>query len=195
MARFHLFEWEDFSWFPSALRDYGTDFLQFLADKSGMYRPVSPLLTELLSRSNHTRIIDLCSGGGGAYRKLSGLMSKDCTDLKITLTDYYPNVKALQKIQNEIPEIDFDERKVDARDVPADLKGLRTLFLSFHHFKPEDAKRILQNAVDTGSPIAIIEAQERSVTSILAMLFSPVSVLLTTPFIRPFRWGRLFFLI
>jgi hypothetical protein len=47
--------------------------------------------------------------------------------------------------------------------------------------------------VDTGSPIAIIEAQERSVTSLLAMLFSPVSVLLTTPFIKPFRLGRLIF--
>ncbi|MEM9647276.1 MAG: hypothetical protein AAF969_02275, partial [Bacteroidota bacterium] len=37
------------------------------------------------------------------------------------------------------------------------------------------------------------EAQERSVPSILAMLFSPISVLFTTPFIQPFSLGRIIF--
>ncbi|WP_422861061.1 hypothetical protein [Flagellimonas sp. W118] len=41
--------------------------------------------------------------------------------------------------------------------------------------------------------IGIFEGQERSIPSILAMLFSPISVLLTTPFIRPFKIGRLIF--
>jgi len=62
-----------------------------------------------------------------------------------------------------------------------------------HHFKPNDAKNILQNAVDSNSSIAIFEGQERSFGSILAMLFSPVSVLITTPFIRPFKIGRILF--
>ena len=82
---------------------------------------------------------------------------------------------------------------MDATNVPRELKGLRTQFLSFHHFRPEDAVKILQNAVDSGSPIAIFEAQERSLPSLLAMFFSPLTVIFTTPFIRPFRWGRLLF--
>lgn len=71
--------------------------------------------------------------------------------------------------------------------------GLRTQFLSFHHFKPKDAQQILQNAIDTNSSIAIFEGQERSVPSIIAMILSPISVLLTTPFIRPFKIGRIIF--
>ena len=70
---------------------------------------------------------------------------------------------------------------------------MRTQFLSLHHFNPTDAKKILQNAVDSKSAIAIFEAQERSFPSVLAMFFSPITVLLTTPFIRPFKLGRLIF--
>ena len=70
---------------------------------------------------------------------------------------------------------------------------MRTLFLSFHHFNPDNAKQILQNAIDTNSAIAIFEAQERSIPSNIAMIFSPLSLLLTTPFIRPFKIGRIIF--
>ncbi len=34
MARIHLFEFENQAWFPSFLRNYGTDFLQFLSNKT-----------------------------------------------------------------------------------------------------------------------------------------------------------------
>jgi hypothetical protein len=85
------------------------------------------------------------------------------------------------------------ERPVDARDVPPELKGLRTQFLSLHHFRPNDAKQIIQNAINSNSPIAIFEGQERSLTSILAMIFSPLTVLFTTPFIKPFKFGRIVF--
>ena len=70
---------------------------------------------------------------------------------------------------------------------------MRTQFLSFHHFNPDNAKQILQNAIDTNSAIAIFEAQERSIPSNIAMIFSPLSLLLTTPFIRPFKIGRIIF--
>ena len=62
-----------------------------------------------------------------------------------------------------------------------------------HHFKPNDAKLILQNAIDSNTGIAIFEAQERTIPSILAMLFSPISVLVTAPFIKPFKIGRIIF--
>ena len=77
--------------------------------------------------------------------------------------------------------------------MPSDLKGVRTQFLSLHHFTESDAVQILQNAVDSNSPIAIFESQERDVKSVLAMIFSPINVLWMTPFIRPFSFGRIVF--
>lgn len=193
MPRIHLFEFEDQKWFPAFLRNYGTDFLQFLSNKTKMYKPILPIIKKGLLKSKSNQIIDLGSGGGGGLIWLNEELKKDIPELKIILTDFYPNIKAFQYTKEQADNFDFIEAPVDARNVPEELKGMRTQFLSLHHFKPNDAKLILQNAIKSGSSIAIFEGQERSLPSILAMLFSPISVLLTTPFIRPFKLGRILF--
>ncbi len=193
MKRIHLFEFEDLEWFPKEIRNYGTDFLQFLSNKSQLYSPVVPVLHKALELSNTNQVIDLGSGGGGGLIWLSDELRKKNPDLKILLTDYYPNIPAFKRTTETSDVFDFLEESIDARDVPEKLKGLRTQFLSLHHFREKDARMILQNAVNTQQNIAIFEAQERSFISILLMLISPLSVLLTTPFIRPFKIGRLIF--
>jgi hypothetical protein len=193
MGRIHLFEFEDQKWFPSLIRNYGTDFLQFLSNKTKMYKPIIPVLEKGLKECGHDQIIDLGSGGGGGLIWLNEELKKNNHQLKILLTDFYPNIAAFEYTKNQSDNFDYVKTSVDAREVPQELKGLRTQFLSLHHFKPEDAKKILQNAVDSKSSIAIFEGQERSIASLLAMFFSPLSVLFTTPFIRPFKLGRLIF--
>lgn len=193
MARIHLFEFEDQKWFPAFLRDYMTDFLQFLANKTSLYTPIVPLIEETLTKENTVTIVDLGSGGGGGLIGLNQELKRNIPQLKLILTDYFPNVAAFEHTKKRTDNVDYEVEPVDARNVPPHLKGLRTQFLSFHHFKPADAKLILQNAVNSKSPIAIFEAQERNFPSILAMLLSPISVLLTTPFIRPFKLGRIVF--
>lgn len=193
MGRIHLFEFEDQKWFPSFLRNYGTDFLQFLSNKTKLYKPIISVLEKGLAATGKNVMVDLASGGGGGLLWLNSELLQKYPDLKIVLTDYYPNRSAFEYTKQQAPNFEFIATSIDARKVPESLEGLRTQFLSLHHFKPHDARLILQNAVDSKSPIAIFEAQERSVPSILAMLFSPISVLLTTPLIRPFKWARLLF--
>jgi hypothetical protein len=193
MGRIHLFEFEDLKWFPTFLRNYITDFLQFLSNKTKMYKPIIPIIKKGLKKSGTNQIIDLGSGGGGGLIWLNSELKKDISNLKIILTDYYPNISAFKFTKKQADNFEYVEKSVDARDVPTELNGLRTQFLSLHHFRPDDAKQILQNAINSNSPIAIFEAQERSVPSVLAMLFSPISVLLTTLFIQPFKLGRLLF--
>ncbi|MEE9362216.1 MAG: hypothetical protein V3U92_06430 [Cellulophaga sp.] len=60
---------------------------------------------------------------------------------KTILTDYYPNISAFERAKKLVDNIDFIEISVDARNVPIELNGIRTQFLSFHHFKPNDAKK------------------------------------------------------
>ncbi len=193
MGRIHLFELEDQKWFPAFLRNYGTDFLQFLSNKAKIYKPVVSLIEEKLNRSGTYQIVDLGSGGGGGLIWLNSELKKNNPDLKILLTDYFPNISAFEYTKRKSNNFEFIERPVDAKNVPKELTGFRTMFLSFHHFKPADAKQILQNAVDSGAPIGIFEAQERSIPSLIAMFFSPLTVLFTTPFIRPFKIGRIIF--
>ncbi len=193
MSRIHLFEFEDQKWFPSFIRNYGTDFLQFLSNKTKMYKPIIPILEKGLKVSGTNQIIDIGSGGGGGLIWINNELKKTLPKLKILLTDYYPNSNALKHTAKQSENFSFIKTSVDARSVPEELVGLRTHFLALHHFRPNDALQILQNAVDSKSSIAIFEAQERSFKSLLAMFFSPISVLLLTPFIKPFKFGRLFF--
>ncbi|OOG77852.1 hypothetical protein [Algoriphagus sp. A40] len=193
MARIHAFEWEDQSWFPGFLRNYMTDFLQFLTNKTKMFVPIIPEITSLLEKTGTSNLIDLGSGGGGGLLSLNEELIKKNPDIKFVLTDLYPNYKAFQFTQSKARNFEAVAVPVDARDVPEDLRGVRTMFLAFHHFKPDDAIQILQNAVNSNQPILIVEGQERSVPSFLAMFFSPLTVLFTTPFIRPFSLERIIF--
>lgn len=193
MGRIHLFEFEDKKWFPSFLRNYGTDFLQFLSNRTALYKPVIPIIEKGLEISRTNQILDLCSGGGGGLIWLNSKLKKHVPHLKILLTDLYPNLSAFEYFGNKADNIAYLKEPVDARNVPENLNGLRTLFLSLHHFNPVDAKRILQNAVDSHNSIAVFEAQERTFPSLLAMFLSPLTVLFTTPFIKPFKFGRLIF--
>ncbi|WP_186757178.1 hypothetical protein [Echinicola salinicaeni] len=193
MKRMHLFEFEDLSWFPDLIRNYMTDFLAFLANVTKMYHPILPILEKGIHASGAGHFIDLGSGSGGGLLSLNKELLKKMPHLKIWISDYYPNWEAFERVKQQATNIDYVKNPVDARNVPDELNGLRTMFLSFHHFKPTDAKEILQDAIHAKSPIAIFEAQDRTLVSLLAMFFSPITVLLTAPFIKPFSLGRLFF--
>ena len=75
--------------------------------------------------------------------------------------------------------------------VPGALKGMRTMFTSFHHFSPEDARAILQDAVDAGESVGIFEFTRRDPLT-MGLIFAGVLLMFVhTPRIRPFRWSRL----
>jgi hypothetical protein len=194
LKRVHLFEFEDLQWFPDSLRNYATDFLQFGANAFDMYRPILPMLKTAIETAGNNTIIDIASGGGGGLIKIAEHLKKENPALKIILTDYFPNLPAFERTKSKNPDVfDYVSESVDARAVPTNLKGLRTQFLSLHHFKPDQAKAILQNAIDCNQPIGIFEGQQRSLLSLIPMIFSPITLWLTTPFIRPFRIGRILF--
>lgn len=195
MSRLHLFEFEDLKWFPKIIRDYMTDFLQFTANKFDFYKTLVPILKKGLSRIDDREIVDLASGGGGGWLSLSKHIEKEIPDIRVCLTDFYPNRAAFEYMKQKRPDFfTYSSSSVNALDVPKELHGkLRTQFLSFHHFKMDEAQQILQNAVDTESPILIVEAQKRSFSDFIRFFFSPINVLLITPFIQPFSFGRIFF--
>ena len=193
MARVHLFEFEDLKWFPSFLRNYMTDFLQFISNKFDVYKPIVPIIEEGLKKSNSNTIVDLASGGGGGILKLNEHLLKNNPNLKIVLTDYYPNIEAFKQTKASAKNIEYIATSIDALNVPKSLDGLCTQFLSLHHFKPKQAQQIFQNAVNNERAIAIFEAQERNLKSAFFMLLSPLNVLFMTPFIKPFKLGRIVF--
>jgi hypothetical protein len=193
MARLHLFELMDQSWFPDFLRDYMTDYLEFVTDKFDMYQNIHPVLERGLAATDTRAIIDTGSGGGGGMVKISQRFQAVGKPVDITLTDFYPNEKGFEKVSALDEYITYSKESVDAKNIPKQLKGLRTMFLAFHHFRPKDGAQIIKNAVDNGEPIAIFEIYQLTVKDIISPIFAPIFVLLLTPLIRPFRLGRIIF--
>jgi hypothetical protein len=196
MKRIHLFEWEDQSWFPKVWRDFGTDYLRFIAHKFSIYSPVIPIIKRGLHSSGNQRWVDCASGGGSGLVNLAKSLKADFPDLKVILTDYYPNIHAFEFTKKESDELfDYESQPVDIRNIPKHLRGsLRSVFGAFHHFKPKDAQKILQDAVDSNSPIVIFEPVARNFFSWFSMLLVIPNILIITPFIRPFRWQVLPFI-
>jgi hypothetical protein len=85
----------------------------------------------------------------------------------------------------------FHPVPVDATAVPSDLKGFRTLFTSFHHFRPAEARAILADAVGQGQGIGVFEISRRAPREMTVIALTWLAVLVLVPFIRPLRWSRL----
>jgi len=98
-------------------------------------------------------------------------------------------LEAREKVGETGVVVTYLETPVDAVDVPSDLKGFRTLFTSFHHFRPDAAREVLADAVSKDEGVGIFEYTERNWPIwTLPILLIPAFIWLCTPFIRPFRW-------
>lgn len=180
MKRFHLFEIADQDWCPSAIRRGVTAFLATVSSRTGIYRPTIAVIKRLLERAKTSEIIVLCAGSGGGILDVAKVLD---SNTKIVLTDIVPDTGLSR---NSLTMV-YDPRPVDVRRIPADLKGVRVIYGSFHHFRPNDAKAILESAVSAHEPIAIFEATERSVRGLAVSLLIPVLVLGMMLLARPVR--------
>ena len=163
LPRFHLFEWEDQTFFPVEIRNALTQYLYMVWTVGRFYRSTLPVLTTVIQQTDKTNIYDLCSGGGGAWSHIWKDLSQTIPGLSIKLTDYYPNTPAFEALHvGTNGAITFDRNSVDARSANIPSDSIVTMLLAFHHFTPEDAQKILHNAIRQNAPIVIFEIQQRS---------------------------------
>lgn len=194
MARVHLIELEDLPFFPAILRDPMTDFLSFLGENArSPYRAFVGRLRRAMDACGADRLLDLCSGGGGPAWAIAQILGEpDGRPVKVTLTDLYPSLARFERLHRiSSGAVDYRTQPVDCTQVPKELPGFRLLCNGFHHLQPEQARRVLQGAVDSRQGIAIFEAIERSLPGAVQLVFSLATMLVVTPFIRPFRLSRL----
>lgn len=192
--RFHLFEFEDFSWFPNTIREGGTDFLRYFLNATHFYSPVVPLISQALQQTRENRIVDLCSGGGGNIEQVCEALNKKQT-VSVTLTDKFPNLNAFKYIhQSSNGAVGFEAQPVDATQVQKEIKGMRTMFSAVHHFSPSAIKAILADAAKNNCAIGLFDGGDKNIFTLLGIiLFHPIAFAVCTPFFRPFRFSRLLF--
>jgi hypothetical protein len=57
IPRVHLFELEDQDWFPSLIRDFATDYLEFMEARMALHRQVVPLLADALRATGSSKVL------------------------------------------------------------------------------------------------------------------------------------------
>ncbi len=192
MQRWHLFEFEDLSWFPKQIRDYMTDFLEFTIRTLRVYDPALPILQRVMHHMQTAHILDLCSGGGGPWAYLQQRLRQRQVIWQVTLSDRFPNHTAFARLAQQAPGLDYVAEAVDATQPPPHPAGVRTIFTGLHHLPPAVVRGILQDAVRHQNAVCFFEFTERRLDLIL---LTPVAValinLVGAPWLRPFRLSRL----
>lgn len=197
MKRIHLFEFEDQAWFPDWIRVLMTRYIMTFHKMLGTADLLFPLVEKGLQHTNTKVILDLCSGSGGPMVEVAQKLKKssESSELKLILSDLYPNQSAANKFNNN-QDIEYITTPLDASNVNKDLKALRTMVSSMHHMKPNVAKQILQNAKESNQPILVFEISDNGPPIFLwwlAIPFAFITTLFVTPMVRPMTWQQLVF--
>ena len=193
MRRFELREIHDHPSFPGPLRDLVTDAMQKVWDIGSSYDSILGPLLEAMGRAGTREVLDLCSGGGGPWRKLAAESLVERTPaIAVRLSDKYPNQNAFEGSKTASNVLCDHPSPVDATTIPEHLQGFRTFFSAFHHFDPETAGKILSDAADSRRGVGVFELAKRSARTMLALCLIPPLTWLLTPVVLPFGWSRLF---
>jgi hypothetical protein len=181
------FELEDQPWFPRRLRRMMMEYIGFLANGLGSYRGLAPILAEALERQGASTVLDLASGSGAP---IVGLKSAPelATGVHFILSDLHP-------IDGVAPPagVHWHPRPLEAVGQAAEvhLEAVRTLLNGYHHFSEVDKGRLIAQHGPRG--ILVAEILTPSVGALVRVLLATtVGQVLLAPFVRPFRWERLF---
>ena len=156
-----------------------TNVLVALAKAIGVIPALAALVSRVLAQHGLRRVVDLGSGGGGVMPDVLAELRKspDHRDVRLTMTDLHPNAQAVARF-----EADGDDRteylldSVDATDLGTAPLGLKTMVNSFHHMRPEQARKILASAQSTGQPLLVYEMGENKIPFAVWCLALPITL-------------------
>jgi hypothetical protein len=195
MRRAQLFEFCDLPRLPAPLRSLTPTFLSAAFSATRSYTVAAKPLGEALRKTGARELLDLGSGGAAPLRLVLGeLERREGLRVRALLSDKFPDEAALQvacQHRESAGRLSYLVDSVDATAVPRQLTGFRTLFQLLHHFPPQAARSVLQDAVQAGVGIAVFEVTQRRVLGLLQALLVPFGVWLFTPFVRPLPLWRL----
>ncbi len=179
-------ELEDQQWFPNSLRAYQTDLLGAFARFLRLYDPAKALLKRK-TRTVQT-LVDLASGSG-----VPALLATNVMGISIKLCDKFPEEKQVE-FMSKHEKSSYIPKSVDVLHDDLPIADFYTMFNGLHHFSPIEIEVILQKAKSQNTSIYFFEPIAPGLLVYLkvalATLILPVFLV---PFIKPFRWDRLFF--
>jgi hypothetical protein len=163
MKRKQMPQFTNTSWFPTFLTRCIYEFMTWFVGKVNAAKPFIPVIEEGLQHANRIVVINKKCGAG--FETVAHLIDGNINNVK-----------------------------VDADNFEANEDGLYISVNSFHQFTAKEAKEILYKVSKKRQPIVIVEGNNDSLWQVFGMtVIVPLTVIITAPFVKPFRIERLIF--
>ncbi|HKY04705.1 MAG TPA: class I SAM-dependent methyltransferase [Blastocatellia bacterium] len=175
MRRLHFIELHEQAWVPRSLRESFVESLSVVLNLTGVYRGVPRLYAQWLRISGGREVLDLASGAGGPTATLlTALQRMGVEAPTFYLSDLFPAREKFNQMSRAYPKhILFVDEPVDALCVsPPHGQDLRQIISAFHHFRPDQAQSILENAARHSRGICILEPFQRNLLHLLLALLT-----------------------
>lgn len=196
LKRIHLFEFEDFPWFPNWIRVCMTRYIMAFHKILETEKHLEELIEKTQKEEGTIRILDLCSGSGGPMPGVHINLRSKGKDVSLELSDLYPNLEAAHDFNTKADSIRYHTDPVDATKPFGNFKGLVTMVSSLHHMPPLVAKKILKNVMEQKQNFLAFEISDNKPPIAiwwLAIPFAFITSLFLTPLVRPMTWQQLVF--
>jgi len=161
MKRVHIPQISNQTWFPSFLRQHIHEFMTWFVGKVGAAKPFMPIIEEGLQYADQIIEIEQTVGAG---------------------------------FETIIPYLDaaVPIKTVGLKGFSVNQKGLYISVNAFHQLRETEAQYLLEEIAKSRNPVAIVEGNNDSLWQVFGMtIIVPLTVLLTAPFVKPFRFSRL----
>ena len=195
--RHHFFEFGDQPWLTGVLRASYLDGLNLGLRLGGQFSKVHLALHAWADHRKGQPILDLGSGGGGPVETILRAAEKDGLRLpKIYLSDLFPSPRHYQNLQDALgaDRIDYLKEPLSAWSANQPPFELRSICSTFHHFKPAEARLLVERALTSGSGLFILEPLQRNLRHFLMVLLSGPFPYMLAPFFAD-RWSWRKFLL
>lgn len=151
------------NWFPAFLTRCVHEFMTWFVHTIKAAKPFMPVVEEGLHHADSIIIIE--QKGGAGFETLAPFLDEKLKKTYVTAKDF------------------------DAKE-----EGLYLSVNSFHQYDSKKARSILAKVVNKRQPIVVVEGNNDSLWQVFGMtVLVPLTVLLTAPFVKPFRLERLLF--
>ena len=179
-------ELEDYNWFPQMFRKFQMEFIGSMIQWASIYQPLITLTNATLNENKVSTIVDLCSGSGLPAIYLQKHLSNNCNTV---LSDKFPD-KGFVNTSSII----YLKETTDVLLLEPKPATCYTMYNALHHFSDNDKVAIINKLRIANAPFIFAEILEPNLLTLLKIIFTTtVLQLLTTPFVQPFSFLRLFF--
>ncbi|MBP6235349.1 MAG: hypothetical protein KA270_01800 [Saprospiraceae bacterium] len=165
MKRKQVFQFSNQKWYPSFLKRDMYEFMSWFVGKVNAAKPFLPVLEEVIGHTQTKTIINIDSKIGAGIETLLPLLPEGSEIINIELEKFSTH-----------------------------NKGIYTFINSFHQLDEKKAAYYLTQIANSGNSVAVLEGNNDSLWQVVGMtIFVPLTVILSAPFVQPFRITRLIF--